>query len=115
MQSIKFPALHLKTIGNTPFIMKKLLLLAGSVVAMSLMSFATSTDNRIIEVKGNHITIKDTRKISEKDLKFLSENVAGWTSCDKQSIENQCNTRNETFPDIHVTHAKIEKIIAKYQ
>jgi len=95
--------------------MKKLLLLASGVVAMSLMSFATSTDNGIIEVKGNHITIKDTRKISEQDLKFLSKNVAGWTSCDKQSTENQCNTRNQTFPDTPTTQAKIEKIIAKYQ
>ncbi len=95
--------------------MKKLLLLASGVVAMSLMSFATSKDNGIIEVKGNHITIKDTRKISEKDLEFLSKNVSGWTTCDTQSTSNQCTTRNETFPDTPVVVTKIEKIIAKYQ
>jgi len=95
--------------------MKKLLLLASGVVVMSLMSFATDKDNEIVEVNGKIITIKDTRKISEKDLKFLSQNVSGWTTCDTQSVTNQCNTRNETFPDTPVIKAEIEKIIAKYQ
>lgn len=95
--------------------MKKVILLASGVVVMSLMSFATSKDNGIIEVNGNVVTIKDTRKISEKDLKFLSENIIGWTYCKQFSENNTCNTMNRTFPTSTTGKAEVEKIIAKYQ
>lgn len=95
--------------------MKKVILLASGVVVMSLMSFATNNDKGIVEINGNTVTIKDTRKISEKDLKFLSENIVGWTYCKQWSRSAECNTMAETFPDNATGKAEIKEILAKYQ
>ncbi|WP_295231620.1 hypothetical protein [uncultured Chryseobacterium sp.] len=97
--------------------MKKAIFLAGGVIALSLMSFANTTNDDIIEVKGNVITVKNTEKISKEDLEFLSKNVAGWTYCDYQSEQSTCTTRNRTFPDQPTsdTTVKLNNIIKKYQ
>ncbi|MBT0550956.1 hypothetical protein [Riemerella anatipestifer] len=95
--------------------MKKVILLASGVVVMSLMSFATSEGKGIIEVKGNVVTVKDTGKISEKDLRFLSENIVGWEACDYQSVSNECTTRYKVFPDSPTTQTAIKEILAKYE
>ncbi len=79
------------------------------------MSFTGNKNEDIIEVKGNVITVKDTRKISKKDMKFLSEKIAGWTYCDRYSSSRTCETKNRTFPSTAVERAEVEKVIAKYQ
>ena len=95
--------------------MKKVILLASGVVVMSLMSFAGNKNEDIIEVKGNVITVKDTRKVSKKDMKFLSEKIVGWTYCDRYSSSRTCETKNRTFPNAIEERAEVEKVIAKYQ
>jgi hypothetical protein len=95
--------------------MKKMFLLVGGIVVMSLMSFAMSKDEEVVKINGNVVTIKDTRKISEKDLKFLSTNIVGWTFCKQTSESNNCNTMNRTFPDEKSAKIEVEKVLAKYQ
>ena len=95
--------------------MKRIILTSAGVLALTLMSFTNNGyDDKIIEVSGNTITVKDTRKISEKDLKFLSENVVGWSECLQYSTKQECNTKWKTFPDEPTTQLKIKEIIAKY-
>ncbi len=97
--------------------MKKTIFLAAGVVALSLMSFASSTNLGIIQFDGDVISMKDTDKVTPEELSFLSANVLGWTYCDKQSETNQCNTRNRNFP--YSASLEVQKrmnlLIAKYQ
>ncbi|SEW48335.1 hypothetical protein SAMN05421841_3798 [Chryseobacterium wanjuense] len=97
--------------------MKKTIFLAAGVVALSLMSFASSNNLGIIQFDGDVISMKDTDKVTPEELSFLSVNVLGWTYCDKQSETNQCNTRNRNFP--YSASLEVQKrmnlLIAKYQ
>jgi hypothetical protein len=97
--------------------MKKTIFLAAGIVALSLMSFASSTNLGVIQFDGDVISMKDTDLVTPEELDFLSANVAGWTYCDKKSETNQCYTRNRNFPysaslDVQ---KRLKVIIAKYQ
>lgn len=94
--------------------MKKVILTSLGVVALTLMSFTGNDNEKIIEVTGNRISIKNTDKISETDLKVLSELIGGWTYCERYSHKNSCETRAATFPNATLERQTVQKIIDKY-
>lgn len=95
--------------------MKHIFLTVIGVTSISLMSFFPTKNNDIIEVQGNIISVKQPEKLSKLDLKFLRENVEGWTYCKQYSETKNCNTMNRNFPDEPKKRLEVKRIIEKYQ
>lgn len=97
--------------------MRKTFFLAAGIVALSLMSFASSTNLGVIEFDGEVITLKDTDKVTPEELGFLSTNVEGWGICNKQGQVNECIVRVRSFPSAASfdVQERLKFIIAKYQ
>jgi hypothetical protein len=97
--------------------MKKIIFLAISASTLSLMSFVNSKGLGIIEFDGNIITLKDTEKVTPEELSFLSNNVIGWTICDKIADTSHCRVKDEGFPHgaTAAVQNRLNAIIKKYQ
>lgn len=78
------------------------------------MSFTKESNEKVFEISGKKILIKNTEKISEADLKLLSELVEGWTFCDRNSTKNACSTRAHSFPNELAYQKKLNDLIDKY-
>lgn len=98
--------------------MKKILFASAGILAISLMSFTGTNNNKVepvITVSGKTVTVTNTQVVKAADLNFLAQHLVGWSVCDYKAMSNECTTKYRDFPDNAETTAQIKQIIAKYQ